>query len=172
MEFVVCNAFALTIGGGTGVSYGDSALENEIIQLENQLAQKQEELNKCAQKNKNFKIAGITTVGLTGVGAVANISIAKKNKDMSQQIQKMNNKIQTLEKQEEELANEFEKLLENLDEQKFDNEIKKTLTAEEENRMKHLLLEADLVLEDLSESDKAILKKYMTALRISQKTKN
>ena len=43
-------------------------IQREIMQLEQELAQKKETLDKCAKKNKNFKIAGITTVGLTGVG--------------------------------------------------------------------------------------------------------
>lgn len=61
----------------TKASVGDensfARLQKEIEKLEEELGQKQETLEACANKNKNFKLAGITTLGLTGAGAAGNI---------------------------------------------------------------------------------------------------
>jgi hypothetical protein len=53
-------------------------LTQQLERLESERAIKMKELTKCEKEVKNFKIAGISTLGLTGVGVGINIALASK----------------------------------------------------------------------------------------------
>ena len=62
------------------------ATNSQITRLLQQKKQKMAQLEQCAQKVKGFKIAGISTLGLTAVGVGGNIALASKNKSMERDI--------------------------------------------------------------------------------------
>lgn len=167
--FTICNTFAVQIGAGSSSAL--YALQNEVAQLESELAQKQERLNKCAEKNKNFKIAGIATVGLAGAGVVANVAMAKKNQDRIQQIEKMNNKIAQANKIDAELVKKLNALKENLDENKFDKELEK-LTDEEIELFENMASSFDSEDYVPTPAEQEVLIKYIKIMQASQKTAN
>lgn len=142
------------------------ALRNEITQLENQLASKTETLNKCAEKNKNFQIAGITTIGLAGVGVATNVSLNSKLKDQKLSIENMKNKIKTADTESEKFMKDFEELQKNLDTEKFTQEIKNTLTEQEFSRLQELY---NNDFDNISESDKVLFNKIIHTMRKCQK---
>lgn len=53
-------------------------LNAQIATLEKQRAEKYAELQQCEKTTKGFKIAGISTLAVTGVGIYANIALHKK----------------------------------------------------------------------------------------------
>ena len=53
-------------------------LDAQIVSLEAERATKLAELNACEKRNKNFKIAGLSTLALTGVGVYTNVKLNKK----------------------------------------------------------------------------------------------
>jgi hypothetical protein len=53
-------------------------LTRQLEGLESERAMKMAELTKCEKEVKNFKIAGISTLGLTGVGIGINIALSAK----------------------------------------------------------------------------------------------
>lgn len=53
-------------------------LENEIAQLESQYNKKTAELQQCQKSGQNFKVAGIATLAGTGAGVIGNIALHKK----------------------------------------------------------------------------------------------
>jgi hypothetical protein len=55
-------------------------IEDEIRKLEIEKTNETQKLEECAKKTKGFKIAGITTLALTGVGVAANVALAVQNK--------------------------------------------------------------------------------------------
>ena len=133
----------------TKTSDGLNSLRNEISKLESELAQKTEKLNKCAQKNKNFQIAGIAAVGLTGAGVAANISTNKTNKNLLNKISKTEQEIATTEQKIDDIYTQGEILAEkldaqmeqlaNIDQEKFIANINEQLTDAEKKHIVNAL---------------------------------
>ena len=133
----------------TKTSDGLNSLRNEISKLESELAQKTEKLNKCAQKNKNFQIAGIAAVGLTGAGVAANISTNKTNKNLLNKISKTEQEIATTEQKIDDIYTQGEILAEkldaqmeqlaNIDQEKFIANINEQLTDAEKKHIENAL---------------------------------
>ena len=168
-----CMAAVRIVGGeNDGLDY----LRNEISRLEKRLEQKTETLNKCAEKNKNFQIAGIVTVGLAGAGVATNISLYSKMKDQKKLTENMNNKIAIADTKVSEFEKEREKLLQNLDYNKFLQELDTQLTDTEKQRVVELY-NNDFDLEkvyngdtdNIPESDKVLFEKVIRAMRKCQK---
>ena len=166
-----CMAAVRIVGGeNDGLDY----LRNEISRLEKKLEQKTETLNKCAEKNKNFQIAGVVTVGLAGAGVATNISLYSKMKDQKKLTENMNNKIATADTKFSEFEKEMEKLLQNLDYNKFLQELDTQLTDAEKQRVVELY-DNDFDLEKVYNyntdniPDKELLEKVIRAMRKCQK---
>ena len=170
-----CNgAIQVKLAGGSddGLDY----LRNEIKKLENELNSKTEKLNKCAEKNKNFQIAGIATVGLAGVGVATNISLYSKMKDQKKLAENMNNKIRTANAEMDRFMSDMEKWSQNLDYDKFLQELDTQLTETEKQRVVELY-NNDFDLEkvyngntdNIPESDKILFEKVIRAMRKCQK---
>jgi len=168
-----CMAAVRVVGGeNDGLDY----LRNEISRLEKQLEQKTETLNKCAEKNKNFQIAGIVTVGLAGAGVATNISLYSKMKDQKKLAENMNNKIRTANAEMDRFMNDMEKWSQNLDYDKFLQELDTQLTDTEKQRVVELY-NNDFDLEkvyngntdNIPESDKVLFEKVIRAMRKCQK---
>lgn len=151
-----------TIYSGDGLI----ALRNEITRLENQLASKTETLNKCAEKNKNFQVAGVATIGLAGVGIATNVSLHSTIKEQKQQTENMKDKIKNADIESEKFTKEFEELEKNIDAEKFAQEIKTTLTEQEFARLQELY---NNDFENIAESDKILFEKMLRAMRKCQK---
>ena len=64
-------------------------LKAEIAQLEETLAEKQAGLEACAQKNQNFKVAGIAALSLTGAGVAGTVYLNQKNKKLHEENDKL-----------------------------------------------------------------------------------
>ncbi len=152
------------------------SLRNEIRHLENELVEKTERLNKCAEKNKNFKIAGVATVGLAGAGIATNISLYDKIKSQQKRNEQLVNRIEhakTLGKDVEHL----EHLAENVDmdkfEQVFSQEISSQFTESELARLKELSNRypewTDETIMSLPASDKELGTKYLNVFYSSVK---
>jgi len=150
------------------------SLRNEITHLEKELATKTEKLNKCASKNKNFKIAGIATVGLTGVGVATNVAMHTKIKDQKKQIDNIIKKIDTADARGEEFLKEMERLLANVDEDRWLEELENTLTDEEWSRWEELSHEFEkddvVVDDDFLDTNMVLFEKIIRSMRNSQKT--
>lgn len=58
-------------------------LDAQIEKLEQEYSEKLSALQQCEKQTKGFKIAGITTLSLTGVGIYANVKLADKLKKAS-----------------------------------------------------------------------------------------
>lgn len=152
------------------------SLRNEIRHLENELVEKTERLNKCAEKNKNFKIAGVATVGLAGAGIATNISLYDKIKSQQKRNEQLVNRIEhakTLGKDVEHL----EHLAENVDmdkfEQVFSQEISSQFTESELARLEELNNRypewTDETIMSLPASDKELGTKYLNVFYSSVK---
>lgn len=81
------------------ISFG--ATHPQIIKLMTEKKQKVAQLEQCAKKVTGFKIAGISTLGLTAVGVGGNIALASKNKKLDTEIE---NTQSSIEKEEKKLA--------------------------------------------------------------------
>lgn len=119
------------------------SLRNEIRHLENELVEKTERLNKCAEKNKNFKIAGVATVGLAGAGIATNISLYDKIKSQQKRNEQLVNRIEHAKiEYAKTFGKDFEHLADNVDmdefEQVFSQEISSQFTESELARLKEL----------------------------------
>lgn len=152
------------------------SLRNEIRHLENELVEKTERLNKCAEKNKNFKIAGVATVGLAGAGIATNISLYDKIKSQQKRNEQLVNRIEhakTLGKDVEHL----EHLADNVDmdklEQVFSQEISSQFTESELARLEELNNRypewTDETIMSLPASDKELVIKYLKVFYSSVK---
>ena len=67
---------------GANVCFGYDPMNPQIQKL---IATKQEKmaaLEKCEGNKKGFMIAGLSTLGLTGVGVAGNVVLARKNRDL------------------------------------------------------------------------------------------
>ena len=71
----------------------------EIIDLISEKQRKLDQLEQCSKKTKGFKIAGISTIGLTAVGIAGNVALSNEREDVSQ---KLSNAKNTLAKQQAE----------------------------------------------------------------------
>ena len=71
------------------------ATNSQITRLLQQKKQKMAQLEQCAQKVKGFKIAGISTLGLTAVGVGGNIALASKNKSLERDIDSTQTQIES-----------------------------------------------------------------------------
>ena len=58
----------------------------EIQRLISEKQQKIAALEKCSRKGKGFKIAGISTIGLTAVGIAGNVALSNEREDVSQKL--------------------------------------------------------------------------------------
>ena len=71
----------------------------EIIDLISEKQRKLDQLEQCSQKTKGFKIAGVSTIGLTAVGIAGNVALSNEREDV---LQKLSNAKNTLAKQQAE----------------------------------------------------------------------
>ena len=60
------------------VEFTNQMLDSEIERLTKQRDEKFAALQKCEETTKGFKIAGITTLAVTGVGVYGNIKLSQK----------------------------------------------------------------------------------------------
>ena len=60
------------------VEFTNQMLDSEIERLTKQRDEKFAALQKCEETTKGFKIAGITTLAVTGVGVYCNIKLSQK----------------------------------------------------------------------------------------------
>ena len=60
------------------VEFTNQMLDSEIERLTQQRDEKFAALQKCEETTKGFKIAGITTLAVTGVGVYGNIKLSQK----------------------------------------------------------------------------------------------
>lgn len=149
------------------------SLRNEIRHLENELVEKTERLNKCAEKNKSFKIAGVATVGLAGAGIATNISLYDKIKSQQKRNEQLVNRIENAKT----LRKDFEHLAENVDmdkfEQVFSQEISSQFTESELARLEELNNRSpewtDETIMSLPASDKELGTKYLNVFYSSVK---
>ncbi len=81
-NIIVFGCLALYTGATFGIS--DAQL---IRQLTAQKREKMYTLEQCAKKVNGFKIAGVSTLGLTAAGVMGNIALANKNKEIDNKIQ-------------------------------------------------------------------------------------
>lgn len=75
-----------------------NALGGQNPQINRLLQQKQQklaQLEQCAKKVNGFKIAGISTLGLTAAGVAGNIALASKSKTLEREISDTQTKIDT-----------------------------------------------------------------------------
>ena len=154
---------------------GLGSLRAEVQKLENELAVSQEKLTQCAEKNQNFKIAGIATVGLTGVGIATNVALSNTKKNQKAQIKMMESQIDTADIELKKLEQEFENLQQNVDEKELAKKLDATLTDTERKRIVELYNsggDLKVIDGDISESDKVLFKKVIQAARDSQKPQN
>ena len=63
------------------VEFTNQMLDSEIERLTQQRDEKFAALQKCEETTKGFKIAGITTLAVTGVGVYGNIKLSQKAVD-------------------------------------------------------------------------------------------
>ena len=172
-----CNS-AVKIASVGGSDDGLNYLRNEINKLETELYSKTNKLNKCAEKNKNFQIAGVATVGLAVTGVATNISLYSKMKDQKKMAINMNNKIKYAGTQTNSFIKDIENLSQNVDYDKYVKELDSNLTPTEKQRLIEFYdndFDLDKVYgrniddSDILESDKVLLKKMIHSMRNSQK---
>lgn len=72
--------------------FGASARYNQLIEKKQR---KMQELEKCTGNVNAWKIAGISTTGLTAVGVAGNVVLAKQRGDLDKSIQNTTNQIST-----------------------------------------------------------------------------
>ncbi len=78
---------------GTMVPFKVFSADLNNPEIQRLIAEKQQKiaaLEKCSKKVKGFKIAGISTIGLTTVGTIGNIALSNKREDVSNQLQTAN----------------------------------------------------------------------------------
>lgn len=151
-------------------------LISEIRTLENQLEQKNEILNKCASKNKNFQVAGIATVGLAGIGIATNVSLYSKMKEQIKQSESMKNKIQDADISWQNFSTEIDTLSRNIDKNCYNLWFNNELNDSEQMRFTELYNNRSNLdefysfdLDNIPESDKVIFEKMVRGMRKCQK---
>lgn len=154
------------------------SLRNEIKHLENELVEKTERLNKCAEKNKSFKIAGVATVGLAGAGIATNISLYDKIKSQQKRNEQLVNRIENAKiEHAKAFGKDFEHLADNVDmdklEQVFSQELSSQFTESELVRLEELENRypewTDETIMSLPASDKELGTKYLNVFYSSVK---
>lgn len=153
------------------------SLRNEIKHLENELVEKTERLNKCAEKNKSFKIAGVATVGLAGAGIATNISLYDKIKSQQKRNEQLVNRIENAKENAKTFGKDFEHLAENVDmdelEQVAYQEFSSQFTESEFARLEELNNRypewTDETIMSLPASDKELVIKYLKVFYSSVK---
>ncbi len=78
---------------GTIVPFEVFSADLNNPEIQRLIAEKQQKiaaLEKCSKKVKGFKIAGISTIGLTAIGVGGNIALASKREDVSNQLTSAN----------------------------------------------------------------------------------
>ncbi len=166
-----CTAVQIKSVGGSDDNLG--SLRNEIVKLESQLEQKTQMLNKCAEKNKNFQVAGIATVGLAGVGVATNVSLYSKMKAQTQQNTYMTNQIQNNYDTIKDFEQDLDDLSKNLDDQCFRDQYHQQLTYMEQARFEDLYTHRynleKYIGDEISESDKTLFTKIIHGMQKCQK---
>ncbi len=74
---------------GTMVPFEVFSADLNNPEIQKLIAEKQQKiaaLEECGKKVKGFKIAGISTIGLTAVGTIGNIALSNKREDVSNQL--------------------------------------------------------------------------------------
>ncbi|MDR1696866.1 MAG: hypothetical protein LBR41_01430, partial [Rickettsiales bacterium] len=84
--FATVFALTCTAAHAASVDMQIQMIDSEIARLTIEKQQKYAELDKCAKSVNGFKIAGISLLGLTGVGIAVNISQAVKLDRLGDQI--------------------------------------------------------------------------------------
>ncbi|MCR4918164.1 MAG: hypothetical protein K5912_04475, partial [Alphaproteobacteria bacterium] len=72
-----------------GIYYSNPEINRLIAEKQAKMAQ----LETCTKKVKGFKIAGISTIGLTTVGVGANIVMASKESQLSDELERARGKL-------------------------------------------------------------------------------
>lgn len=78
------NAAVVKESGVASVNYGGGV--SSLSQLVAEKNRKMAKLEQCAKKVNGFKIAGISTLGLTAAGVAGNVMLHNKQKDLEKQI--------------------------------------------------------------------------------------
>lgn len=81
----------------------------ELSRLINEKNKKMAKLEQCAKKVSGFKIAGISTLGLTAAGAVGNIMLHKKSTELTNQIDSTKKNIEAEKQKKVKLEEDIEK---------------------------------------------------------------
>ena len=84
--------FVFLLFGITLNCFADS-YDVRIAELTQQKLAKMQELEECGKSVKGFKIAGISTIGLTAVGVGGNIALANKQAKLDEEIESVENSI-------------------------------------------------------------------------------
>lgn len=84
--------FLFLLFGITLNCFADS-YDVRIAELTQQKLAKMQELEECGKSVKGFKIAGISTIGLTAVGVGGNIALANKQAKLDEEIESVENSI-------------------------------------------------------------------------------
>ena len=95
------------------------ATNPQIARLIKEKQQKYAQLEQCTKKVNGFKIAGISTLGLTAVGIGGNVALASKNKQLDKEINGSDGLKAKIKKEQEKLG----KLNEKIEDQKDINDV-------------------------------------------------
>lgn len=80
----------------------------ELVRLINEKNKKYQQLEQCAKKVNGFKMAGVSTLGLTAAGVAGNVMLANKNKELTKQIDQTKTSIESEKTKKENLQSEIE----------------------------------------------------------------
>lgn len=87
ISYIIIAMFGM-VGNANAIS--DETLINQLVKEKNQ---KLATLEQCTKKVTGFKVAGISTLGLTAVGVVGNIALKNKNNEIDEQIASAKNEL-------------------------------------------------------------------------------
>ena len=88
---VSVDASVMKKSGGIGENFGGGA---QLARLINEKNKKMAQLEQCAKKVNGFKIAGISTLGLTAAGVAGNVALSSKNKRLEREIDSTQTKLE------------------------------------------------------------------------------
>ena len=91
MRKIFCAIFGFIVFFGNANAVSDETLINQLVKEKNE---KLATLEQCTKKVTGFKVAGISTLGLTAVGVVGNIALKNKNNEMDNKIAFAKNELQ------------------------------------------------------------------------------
>jgi hypothetical protein len=149
----------------------------EIGRLEIELKRKTSELESCADKTKDFQIAGVAALGLTAAGVAVNVSQYNKRKSQAYQnnailakgaagLEENNRVLEDIDDIGERFGAALEKM-KSLDKDKLDKLIDENFTNSEWERVGEItgLLKSDPErFKHLSESDKELFLRFMNVM--------